>query len=78
MRHSRLEPSARWRALMLLITALILLSLPIFGVSAQGTTPVINEFVANHTSTDTNEYIEVFGAANTDYSAFTLLEIEGD
>ncbi|HEY1409526.1 MAG TPA: lamin tail domain-containing protein, partial [Promineifilum sp.] len=40
--------------------------------------PVINEFVANHTGTDTTEYIEVFGAANTDLSALTLLHIEGD
>ncbi len=27
---------------------------------------------------DTNEYIEIFGDPNTDYSGFTLLEIEGD
>jgi predicted extracellular nuclease len=40
--------------------------------------PVINEFVANHVGTDTNEYIEVFGEPSIDYSAFTLLEIEGD
>jgi hypothetical protein len=40
--------------------------------------PVINEFVANHVGTDTNEYIEVFGDPGADYSAFTLLQIEGD
>ena len=40
--------------------------------------PKINEFVINHTGTDTNEYIEILGDPNTDYSAFTLLEIEGD
>ncbi len=40
--------------------------------------PVINEFVANHTSTDTFEFIEIFGEANKDYSALTLLQIEGD
>ncbi len=40
--------------------------------------PVINEFVVDHTGTDTNEYIEVFGSANADYSGFTLIEIEGD
>jgi len=40
--------------------------------------PVINELVANHTGSDTNEYIEVFGSADTDYSAFTVVEIEGD
>jgi predicted extracellular nuclease len=42
------------------------------------TPPVINEVVANHTGTDTNEYIEIFGAASTDYSAYTIVEIEGD
>jgi len=40
--------------------------------------PVINEFVFNHTGTDTHEFIEAFGDPNTDYSAFTILEIEGD
>jgi uncharacterized protein len=42
------------------------------------TDPVINEFVANHTGADTNAFVEVFGDSNTDYSAFTVLEIEGD
>lgn len=42
------------------------------------TDPKINEFVFNHTGTDTNEYVEVFGDANTDYSAFAILQIEGD
>ncbi len=40
--------------------------------------PVINEFVANHVGTDTNEYIEIFGDPGTDYSAFSLLQLEGD
>jgi len=40
--------------------------------------PVINEFVANHTGTDTNEYVEIFGSPNADYSAYTILQIEGD
>ncbi|MCB0112606.1 MAG: ExeM/NucH family extracellular endonuclease [Caldilineaceae bacterium] len=39
---------------------------------------VINEFVANHTGSDTSEYVELFGAPNTDYSAYTILQIEGD
>jgi predicted extracellular nuclease len=39
---------------------------------------VINEFVFNHTGTDTNEYVEIFGDPNTDYSASWILEIEGD
>ncbi|MDX1503851.1 MAG: lamin tail domain-containing protein, partial [Thermoanaerobaculia bacterium] len=40
--------------------------------------PVINEFVANHTGADTEAFVEVFGSASADYSAFTVLEIEGD
>ena len=40
--------------------------------------PVLNEFVANHTGTDTDEFVEVFGDPNTDYSALTIVEIEGD
>ncbi len=39
--------------------------------------PKINEFSASTTGTDV-EYVEVFGTANTDYSAYTVLEIEGD
>jgi len=40
--------------------------------------PVINEFVANHTGTDTFEYVEVWGDPSTDYSTLSVLEIEGD
>ena len=54
---------------------LVVLYLPVAG---QGVDPLINEFVVNHTGSDVNEFIEVFGASNTDYSAFTILEIEGD
>ena len=39
--------------------------------------PKINEFSASTTGTDV-EYVEIFGTANTDYSAYTVLEIEGD
>ncbi len=39
---------------------------------------IINEFVINHTGTDTHEFVEVLGAPNSDYSAYTILEIEGD
>jgi hypothetical protein len=39
---------------------------------------VINEFVANHTGTDTHEYVEVFGLPGVDLSHLTILEIEGD
>ena len=44
------------------------------GVEIQ---PKINEFSANTTGTDV-EYIEIFGEPDTDYSTFTILEIEGD
>lgn len=40
--------------------------------------PVINEFVINHAGADVNEFIEVFGAANTNYSTLSILFIEGD
>ncbi|MEW6094876.1 MAG: ExeM/NucH family extracellular endonuclease [Chloroflexota bacterium] len=39
--------------------------------------PKINEFSASTTGTDV-EYVELFGSPNTDYSAYTILEIEGD
>jgi hypothetical protein len=40
--------------------------------------PVINEFVARHAGEDTNEYVELFGSAAAGYSAYTVLEVEGD
>ena len=40
--------------------------------------PMINEFSASTTGSPDVEYIEVFGDPDTDYSAFTVLEIEGD
>ena len=45
------------------------------GVTVAG--PKINEFSASTTGTDV-EYVEVFGTPDTDYSAYTILEIEGD
>lgn len=39
--------------------------------------PKINEFSASTTGADV-EYIEFFGAPNTDYSEYIMLEIEGD
>ena len=40
-------------------------------------TPKINEFSASTAGTDV-EYVEIFGTPNTDYSAYTVLEIEGE
>ncbi|MCB0143473.1 MAG: hypothetical protein KDE50_26495, partial [Caldilineaceae bacterium] len=40
--------------------------------------PKINEFSASTTGNPDVEYVEVYGNASTDYSAFTILEIEGD
>ncbi|MBI5826027.1 MAG: ExeM/NucH family extracellular endonuclease [Chloroflexi bacterium] len=39
--------------------------------------PKLNEFSASTTGADV-EYVEVFGAPNKDYSAYKILEIEGD
>lgn len=39
--------------------------------------PKINEFSASTVGTDV-EYVEIFGEPNTDYAAYTMLEIEGD
>lgn len=41
-------------------------------------TPVINEFVANHVGTDTNEHIEIKGSPSTDFSAYSVIQVEGD
>ncbi len=40
--------------------------------------PVVNEFSASTTGSPDVEWIEVLGTPNSDYSAYTLLEIEGD
>src|SRR5262245_21361981 len=40
--------------------------------------PVINELVANNVGVDSHEFVEVFGDPSTDYSAFRVLQIEGD
>ena len=39
---------------------------------------VINEFVADHIGGDSAEFVEIFGAPNTDYSNLWIVEIEGD
>ena len=68
-----------------LITVLVLIAIGLSfmvgmvpTVAATGGPPLINEFVFNHAGTDTNEYIEVFGDPNADYSGLTVLQIEGD
>ena len=66
-----------------LILVLMLLGGSLFTVQALATPhevpdPVINEFVADHVSTDNHEFIEIFGAPDTDYSALTIIQIEGD
>jgi hypothetical protein len=48
------------------------------GVANAQVQAVINEFVANHVGTDTNEYIELFSAPNTNLAGLTVLHIEGD
>ncbi len=40
--------------------------------------PVINEFSASTTGSPDVEWIEILGSPNSDYSTFTVLEIEGD
>jgi len=44
----------------------------------QNDDPIINEFVYNHIGLDTNEYIEISGSANFDYSNFAIIQINGD
>lgn len=57
----------------------IVLTLAIVGSANAGITPpLINEWVANHTGADTHEYVEIIGDPFTDYSAWTILEIEGE
>lgn len=63
---------AKW---LLIVAALCI---PPAQATASALGPVINEFVANHTGTDTNEFVEIFGAPDTDLSSYTILEIEGD
>jgi hypothetical protein len=40
--------------------------------------PVINEFVADHTGTDSCEYVEIAGSAGTDYGRYAVIAVEGD
>ncbi len=40
--------------------------------------PIINEFVCNHTGSDTDEFVEIKAAPETDLSEYWILEIDGD
>ncbi len=48
------------------------------GGPGEPSDPVINEFVFNHTGTDTYEFVEIAGDNNTEYSNLSLVQIEGD
>ena len=45
---------------------------------SMGSEVVINEFVANHTGSDTHEFVEIFGQPSTDYSDLMIVQLEGD
>ena len=61
-----------------LLGALLTATAPSPLAGAAGSDPVINEFVADHTGSDTNEFVEILGSASTDYSTLTLVQLEGD
>jgi hypothetical protein len=46
--------------------------------AAASAVPILNEYVANHDAIDTMEFVEVFGTPLTDYSSYSILQIEGD
>lgn len=58
--------------------ALLLALATVLGVAANAQQVLINEFVANHVGTDTNEYIELYSSPNTNLAGLTVLHIEGD
>jgi len=67
----------RYFPLLALVMAVLAMQFSFQRVQAAGTV-MINEFSVSHVGTDTREYVEIFGAANTDYSAYRLIAIEGD
>ena len=71
----RLVLSSTW---LLFLLAGLVLTLGSRAIAQTATPLLINEFVVNHTGNDTSEYVELFGDPNTDYSSYTLLQIEGD
>ena len=58
----------------LLLVAVWLFFLPGGAIAKATVVPVIHEFAANHTGTDTNEFAQVKGSASTDYSTYNLLQ----
>jgi len=56
----------------------VLATLTVVALANVSSAQVINEFVNNHVGTDTHEFVEFFGQANTDYSNLWIVEIEGD
>ena len=69
MNH-RLNPTRLRRSLSFLCLALI--------VSSFSNAQVINEYLANHTGTDTHEYLEFLGTPDTAYPDLWMVQIEGD
>jgi hypothetical protein len=60
------------------VCACVLLFLVGIAPNAGATPVVINEFVADHAGADTQEFLEIFGTPNTNYSTLRILQIEGD
>ena len=64
---------------MIRLCLLLVLVISLMAAPAAATVLLINEFVANHVGSDTNEYVELyFQSGNYDLSDFTILVIEGD
>ena len=72
------ERRANRRALGAALALALLVTMAAAGSVGAADEPLLNEFVANHTGTDTHEYVEVVGPAGSDLSALTVLQIEGD
>ena len=68
----------RWKRITPGITLPLALLLGLSTPAGAATDPALNEFVANHVGSDTHEFVEVIGDPSADYTAFTVIEIEGD
>jgi len=69
------------RISVVILVSCLLATCPLVGLVSTADAqiaPVINEFVNNHTGTDTYEFVEVFGEPNTDMSRYWVIGIEGD